>query len=276
MSRINSSLKRSKERLEKENASLKKKISLLEESSITDEDRLILGIVKEMPFSIWACDINFKIKLWSGKCKEFYGYSKEQVLGKNYLDIFIAEDERQASKIDCKDIINKGKVFNNCYAEDKTQDGKTLKLLTNCVRVDNNGQYLQAEMGLEVSDFAEKKEKHTKVIREGIKHIEEEKAKRKFELIITEMTEMPLLLETKRNDINKKLDEKILHYQNLLSENDTSLNRKLCEEELNNFINQKRVFNEEISSLQSEMKDLIKNKTFKDKFNKILNQFSKL
>jgi len=128
-------------------------------------------------------------------------------------------------------------------------------------------------MGLEVSNFEENKEKHAKVIRAGIIHIENEKANRKIERIIEEAAKIPILLETEKSEINKVFDDKISHYKKLLLSSDRSLNREMLEETIEKYKKDKIVFNKEILSLQKEMKELIQNKTFEDKLNSIINKY---
>jgi len=266
-------LKRANEKLKKENAKLKEKIHSLEQKSISSEDELILKIMKLMPFSIWACDRNFIIKLWSGRCETFYGYNKEEAVGKNYLELFVAEDEKYISKTDCISIIDKDMKFYNCYAEDETKENTKLKLLTNCLRVKHNDEYLQAEMGLEVSDFEEKKEIYKNTLKKGIEKRMQEKAEREQARLINEFAETTVSLQFEKGKINKSLDEKIQHYSNLNNSDDKSVNREYIEDELEKFKSQKVEFNKQISELEEEMKDLIKNESFKNKLDEIIRRY---
>jgi hypothetical protein len=122
------------------------------------EDKIKLSILKDAPYSMWACDRNFKIVIWTGNCERMYNISEKDAIGKNYLELFVDEYERDQSKIDCLRIIDKNYRQRNFLATDKKGDGSDVTVLTNCYRVydEETNDYLQAEVGLDMGFDLEK------------------------------------------------------------------------------------------------------------------------
>jgi PAS domain S-box-containing protein len=152
---------------------LKKEVARLQSTkSISRDERLKLAILRRLPFTIWACDRNFHIVLWSGKCEEIYGYTAERAIGTNYVDLFVDPPEKEQSKADCLKIIDNDMVQKNFLAYDQASDGSRRTMLTNCFRIrdEENGEYLQAEVALEISDLELRKEDLRK-LREVGQHI---------------------------------------------------------------------------------------------------------
>lgn len=134
------------------------------------EDQMKLLILDESPFTIWASDRDCKITFWSGKCESLYGYTASQAIGQDYVDLFVAEDERVAARKDQLSIIDDGIVFHN-MANDQGKNGNVLHLITNCRRIKNpeNGEYWNAEMGLIIDYYEDERERLNQVIQESQK-----------------------------------------------------------------------------------------------------------
>jgi PAS domain S-box-containing protein len=75
---------------------------------LSKEDRFKLAIIDRAPFSTWACNRNFSIVFWSAGTAKVYGRTEEEAIGKNYLDLFVSEEERERSAKDCIDVIDNG------------------------------------------------------------------------------------------------------------------------------------------------------------------------
>jgi PAS domain S-box-containing protein len=135
-----------------------------EKRAFTYEDRMKLIILDNSPFTVWASDRNCIIKLWMGQCESLYGFSSKEVIGKNFVDLFVAEDEKVAARRDQIEIIDSDAVFHN-IANDIGKNGNTLQLVTNCCRVKDpiSGEYWNAEMGL-IIDFLEQEKDRLKLI----------------------------------------------------------------------------------------------------------------
>ena len=145
-----------KDDLLKEIITLNEKIcELSDKLLINREDQLKLAILKQVPFSMWACDKNFNIKLWTCNCENIYEISKDDAIDENYLDLFVDNFERDQSKIDCLRVINKDYNQHNFLAYDKNENDDHILLLTNCFRIydEVNDEYLQAEVALDISDL---------------------------------------------------------------------------------------------------------------------------
>ena len=136
--------------------------------AFTYEDQLKLVILDKSPFTIWASDRNYIIKMWEGQCESMYGRKKEDVLGKDFVDLFVATDEQAAARRDQMEIIDNGKEFHN-IANDQARNGNTLQLITNCFRIQDpiTGEYWNAEMGVAIDYYEEEKKQLARNIEEG-------------------------------------------------------------------------------------------------------------
>lgn len=157
-----------------ESMSKEELISYIEEAkkrrAFTKEDQIKLRIIDELPCSMWASNRDCIITFWSDNAAALYGFSKEEAEGHDYVDMFVAEDEKVDAREDQKLITDFGKPFHN-IAYDHAKNGNTLKLLTVCRRIydpDTNEPW-NAEMGI-VIDYYEKEllrwEERTKHSRE--------------------------------------------------------------------------------------------------------------
>lgn len=122
------------------------------------EDQMKLEILDNSPFTVWASDRNCIIKLWMGQCESLYGFSSEEALNKDYVDLFVANDEKVAARRDQIEIIDNGKIFHN-IANDIGKNGNTLQLITNCRRIKDikSGEYWNAEIGVIIDYLEEEK-----------------------------------------------------------------------------------------------------------------------
>lgn len=143
--------------------------------AVSREDRLKLAILDSAPVSMWACTKNFEIVLWACDCEKIYGHRMEDAVGKNYLELFVDEPEREQSKIDCTRIIDEDYVQKNFLAYDKAQNRQRRTMLTNCFRVwdEDNGEHLQAEMALEIGDLQLREDEHRTLREVGIARLTE-------------------------------------------------------------------------------------------------------
>lgn len=136
--------------------------------AFTYEDQMKLAFVDGSPFTIWASDRDCKIKFWAGQCEELYGYKKNEVIGKDFVDLFVAENEKKAAREDQISIIDGGAIFHN-IANDIGKKGNTLRLLTNCWRMKPPGsdEYLNFEMGLIVDFYNQEVERLDQIVSES-------------------------------------------------------------------------------------------------------------
>lgn len=123
--------------------------------AFTHEDRLLLEIIDKTPFfTVWASDKNCIVKLWAGQCQARYAYTKEQMIGQDFVSKFVAPHEQAAARRDQLQIIDKGERFHN-IANDHGGNGTTMRLMTFCYRIQDpdTGEMLNAEMGVDVSSY---------------------------------------------------------------------------------------------------------------------------
>lgn len=139
-----------------------------ERRAFTYEDQMKLAFIDSSPFTLWASDRNCKIKFWSGKCERLYGYTKEEVIEKDFVDLFVASDEQKAAREDQISIIDDGAIFHN-IANDVGKSGNTLRLLTNCWRLKDpkTGEFWNAEMGLIIDFYNQEVERLETIINES-------------------------------------------------------------------------------------------------------------
>lgn len=153
---------RKKRNYEEEISSLKHKIQELERKQINMKDKLKFAILDKMPFTVWACDRNYKIVIWNKVCEKVYGCSVREAIGKDYANLFVDSVEEEQSRLDCIDIIENDLVCDNLLAYDHSSKDERRTMLTNCFRIwdEERNDYLQAEVGLEISDLSLKEDQH--------------------------------------------------------------------------------------------------------------------
>lgn len=141
---------------------------LEKQRAFTPEDRYLLTILDNSPFTIWASDRDCIIRFWEGQCESLYGYKKENVIGKDFVDLFVATDEKKAAREDQIAIIDTGEVFHN-IANDYAKNGNTLRLLTNCWRMKSPDmdEYWNIEMGLIVDYYDKEIERLEEIVAES-------------------------------------------------------------------------------------------------------------
>ena len=159
---MNDSEKDKEQLLQELNYLRQKVIELERQRPFSHQDSLKIAVVESAPFSLWACDRNFKIVIWNEQAEKVYKHSKHEAMGKDFVDLFVDEPEQEQARIDCLAIIDQDVKFKNFLANDKDRYGNTLTMLTNCFRIwdEETQQYLQAEIGLEISDLGESQMKH--------------------------------------------------------------------------------------------------------------------
>lgn len=199
---------KSKEELIQELADLKREVATLKQNQQGREDKLKLAMVDHAPFTFWAADKNFKIVLWSQTCEKEYGIPERLALGRDYVDLFVDEPERQQSREDCIRIIDEGTPFRNFLAYDVARNGSRRTMLTNCFRIwdEESKQYLQAEIGLEISDLELRKDEHRTLREAGVARLQQEK--KLFDLSQRELVfRLKRALLLKRDRIDTKIRE---------------------------------------------------------------------
>lgn len=141
--------------------------------AFTYEDQMKLVILDSSRFTVWCSDRNCIIRFWSGQCQSLYGYTAEEAIGQDFVNLFVAEHERLAAREDQKKIIFDDEVFHN-IANDEGRNGNILQLITNCRRITDpkTGEYWNAEMGL-IIDNLEKERERLKVIVEESRKVKE-------------------------------------------------------------------------------------------------------
>ena len=136
--------------------------------AFSHEDQMKLTFLDSAPFTIWASDRDCIIKFWAGECERLYGYKEADVIGKDFVDLFVAPDEQKAARKDQISIIDNGEVFHN-IANDVAKSGNTLRLLTNCWRgkAPDSDEYWNFEMGLIIDFYKQEEARLEEIIKES-------------------------------------------------------------------------------------------------------------
>lgn len=182
---------------------------------LTPDEQLKIAIFDQIPFTIWASTRDFRIVLWNRTSEDKYGYSSKEAVGRDYVELFVDELEKDDSKDDCLQIIDRDKKFKNFLAYDHAADGSTRTMLTNCFRVYDRtrNEYLQVEVGVSADELnldLERDRLHS--LRELAKKRNEERAKAKeavrdslISSISDKLEIRNLRLEVKRQRIEEQI-----------------------------------------------------------------------
>lgn len=176
----------------------------MERPSPADEDLgdlpVLEAIIQGIDASLWAAagpDHGFQIRFWNRGAERIYGYTAEDAIGQNYLDLFVDEYEREQASLDHAEIVETGRTYRN-LANDKAADGSVRRMLTMGfpLRDPADGAWLLGELGVDVSDLATTDELALQRVRETAIRQEET---RNLEALVGDLTEMYLELAEPRN-----------------------------------------------------------------------------
>lgn len=130
---------------------------------LSKEDKTKLSFFNNLSdnIAVWAArgrEDNYEIVFWNGGAENIYGYSKDEAVSKNFIQLFISDIQKSDAQKDCDAIIETGTPYKNNIATDYNRRRKQITLITNTFRIDDyerEGKYLQGEIGLDVSDLQE-------------------------------------------------------------------------------------------------------------------------
>lgn len=120
------------------------------------EDRMLLQMVDKSPFTFWASDKSYKVRLWEGKSSTVYA---RDMLGREFYE-FISRYERRNAMTDSIKIINAKDTelaqlledFKNYYTEDIVGNRASIGIVTNTIQLidDVTGETFYAEIGIPI------------------------------------------------------------------------------------------------------------------------------
>ncbi|HWM95151.1 MAG TPA: ATP-binding protein [Thermoanaerobaculia bacterium] len=117
---------------------------------------LILALVSQVPVGIWAASgeaHDFAVRLWSPGAERLYGFTKEEILGKNYIEKFVNRLERRQAIADHKVVESTRASYRN-LARDQRSNQTTRLMLTQGTAIWHPvlGHYLQGEITVDATD----------------------------------------------------------------------------------------------------------------------------
>jgi PAS domain S-box-containing protein len=117
---------------------------------------LLLEIVSRVPVAIWAASgegAGFAVRLWSPGAERLYGFSREEILGANYIERFVNRLERRQAILDHRRTEATRFPYRN-LARDQQSDGTTRLMLTQGIAVWHPvlKEYLQGEVTVDATD----------------------------------------------------------------------------------------------------------------------------
>jgi PAS domain S-box-containing protein len=136
-----------------------------------DDVRMVLDVTSRAHMTLWAAagaEENYAIKLWGPGAERIYGHSRDAALGQNYIDLFVDSVERERAVTDHAYLTETGEAYTwDWAAEDHHSDGSIRNMLTHCFRIRHpeTGQWLLAEIGIEISQL-DKANRQLRMVRE--------------------------------------------------------------------------------------------------------------
>lgn len=142
------------EELRRQHAKVVNELESLRQFVDTSQVALKLAIFDRLPMPIWACDRDCRIVFWNTGAARLYGYSAEEAIGQDFVELFVNEPEREKARCDCIEIIDNDRPIKN-MADDIDKHGNTRKLVTQCFAAYNVEDHpgLQVEISYEVQDI---------------------------------------------------------------------------------------------------------------------------
>ena len=151
-----------KAQLLKELADARKRISELEKSetvrkiaeeSLQETERLYREIYTIAPLAFVIWDMNCRITDWNKRAEEVFGWTREEVLGRNFFEFLIPERAQIRVETAVEALLQK-ELPNRQINENLTKSGKIILCeWNNSIRYDNAGRVIGAiSLGLDITE----------------------------------------------------------------------------------------------------------------------------
>ncbi|OCC16226.1 sensory box histidine kinase/response regulator [Dissulfuribacter thermophilus] len=114
--------------------------------------KFLESIVQHAPMIILGIE-DGKIQLFNEQCEKVSGYKRDEVLGKDFIELFIPEEEQARIQDHCK-IVKEGNFAPGVEFSLKTKEGRLRQIIWNCIQVEGlQGKTLVLCMGIDVTDM---------------------------------------------------------------------------------------------------------------------------
>lgn len=122
------------------------------QDTLKKEKSLIDSISKGAPISIIVCDKNGEITKFNNHAESIFGYSEEELIGKNAFD-FLGDDTQKAELSDLLPNLMQGEPLNNIELKVLTKDNRErTMLLSNTFVLDEKGIDSLVFLGVDISE----------------------------------------------------------------------------------------------------------------------------
>lgn len=134
-------------------------VGVLSGDESVQDRHLIFEILQRAKLTMWAAEgpeSNFAIRLWTRGAESVYGYSSEEALGQNYIDLIVNPAERdQAIEDHIRIVANDEEYIWDWSADDRAKDGTTRTVLTNCFPIwdPELKKFLLGEVAVDISSI---------------------------------------------------------------------------------------------------------------------------
>ncbi|GAB2776190.1 hypothetical protein GCM10010465_23480 [Actinomadura fibrosa] len=125
------------------------------------ENRFQANLLDKIGQAAIATDANGKITYWNNAATEIYGWSREEVLGKNILRVTPARDTRQKGE-NIMQVLKQGKIWSGEFMVQRKDGTEFPALVTNSPFYDETGK-LQGIIGIS-SDITDRKNADNKLL----------------------------------------------------------------------------------------------------------------
>lgn len=207
-----------------------------------------------IPLPLWTADCTGKIRHWNEWAEKAYSLKSEDVIGEDFIPLFVNEAEKAQARQDLADIINgkEGLVHFN-MADDIDSRGNIVRVLTCCFAVydERLSEVTQAEISFDINQLAQHQAELDKI---QARHREREHRRAHF--LEKERDYLLKTLQSYHGKYLESIGEKIGMCSDMIDNPNTpSATRALQETQLNEHTEKKDEFNKWYLQVKQKIED---------------------